>query len=124
MNLSHDFWFNLIAYLVTGCCAIIVVAFRIGQMEAKLATKDELREKVKERNEQINRVYERFDDFKRIVNQEMVRKDMCGTLHVNTKDELKKLDEDYKNFRHEIRNQIQMLVDKIDQLKELIIGNK
>lgn len=121
MNFSDEFWFQIATYIVGGFVFVAINAFKIGQLEAKLATKEELREKVKERNCQIDRVYERFDEYKRHIEEVSVRKDMCGQLHLMTKEDIKKLDEDYKGFRHEIRNQIQMLVDKIDDLRKLIV---
>lgn len=120
MGFSHEFWINLAAYLLTGLTAIITVTWKISQ----LATKEELREKVKERNDQINRVYERFDVHKKHTDENFVRKDMCGQLHLTTKDELGRLDKDYKDFRHEIRNTVQQIFDKIDELRQLITERK
>jgi hypothetical protein len=122
--MDHNSIIQIIIWLIGVLVFIFVNAFKIGQLEAKLATKDQLNEKVKERNQAIDRVYERFDEFKNHTEETFVRRDMCGQLHLNTKDEITKLDNDYKAFRHEIRNQIQMLVDKIDQLKELIQNGK
>lgn len=124
MNFSNEFWVNLIAYFATGIGAVITVTWKIST----LATKDELREKVKERNNQIDRVYERFDEFKKTASNDFVRKDMCGQLHATNKDELKRIDQEYKDFRHDIRNTVQKIYDeigfqnkKIDELKELIL---
>lgn len=119
MNFSHEFWVQIAVYVIGGLVFVAINSFKLGQLEAKLATKEELRDKVRERNEVINRVYERFDDFKRISNEEFVRKDMCGQLHITSRDEIKRIDDDYKAFRHEIRNTLQQIFDKIDQLKEL-----
>lgn len=120
MGFSHEFWINLAAYMTTGLIAIITVTWKISL----LATKEELKEKVKERNDQINRVYERFDEFKKSSNADFVRKDMCGQLHMSTKDELMRIDKDYKDFRHEIRNTVQMIFDKIDEINRRLNGTK
>lgn len=120
MPLSHEFWIQIFVYIVSLVVFVAVNSFKIGQLKAELATKDQLSDKVKERNHLIDRVYERFDQFKGEVHDQFVRKDMCGQMHIQSKDELKRIDDEYKEFRHAIRNQIQMLVDKIDQLKEMI----
>jgi uncharacterized coiled-coil DUF342 family protein len=124
MQLSHEFWIQIGVYVIGGIVFVAINAFKLGQLRADLATKEELREKVRERNAQIDRVYERFDEYKKHSENMMVRKDMCGQLHLNTKDEIKKLDDDYKAFRHEIRNTVQQIFDKIDELRMLITERK
>jgi len=124
MQLSHEFWIQIGVYVIGGIVFVAINAFKLGQLRADLATKEELREKVRERNAQIDRVYERFDEYKKHSENMMVRKDMCGQLHLNTKDEIKKLDDDYKAFRHEIRNTVQQIFDKIDELRMLITEMK
>jgi hypothetical protein len=124
MNLSPDFLINLSAYVLTGLGAVIAVTWRISSITAKLATKEELKDKVKERDKIIDRVYERFDEFKKCANDGFVRKDMCGQLHISTKSELDRMDKDYKDFRHEIRNTVQMIFDKIDEINRRLNESK
>ena len=126
--MSHEFWIQLGIWIIGVLVFIAVNSFKIGQLEAKLATKDELKAKERERNSMIDRVYERFDEFKRLANEQFVRQDMCGQLHMTSKDELKRIDEEYKDFRHDIRCSVQKIYDeigfqnkKIDELKELIL---
>lgn len=129
MNFSHEFYIQCLVYIIGGIVFIAINSFKLGQMEARLATKEELKDKVKERDGKIDRVYQRFDEHKQYSENTFVRKDMCAQLHIASKDELKKLDDDYKGFRHEMRNQVQQIFDKIeqqnekiDELKDLIIG--
>lgn len=112
MNLIPEFWLQVAIYLIGGASAVVAVAFRIGQIEARFATKQDLLDKVRERNDKIDRVYERFTDY--------VRRDMCAQVHTTSTAEMKRIDEEYKQYRHEMRNQVQQIFDKIDQLKELI----
>lgn len=97
----------------------------------KLATKDELKDKVKERNEKIDSVFraldKRHDEYISPLTG-FVRRDISDSWHAQTKEELIKHDTEYKEFRHEIRNQNQKLFDlmdgmnvRINELKELII---
>ena len=109
MSLSPELIVQLIAYLV------IVVVFSM-----KLATKNELKEKVKERNEKIEGMGRSLDRFRDDSDRIYVRKDMCGSWHQQTKDELGKLDQDYKDFRHDIRNSTQKIFDLIDALNTRI----
>lgn len=120
MNLSPEFWLQVAIYLIGGASAVVAVAFRIGQIEARFATKQDLLDKVRERNDKIDRVYARFDEFKKIANTDYVRRDMCAQVHTTSTAEMKRIDEEYKQYRHEMRNQVQQIFDKIDQLKELI----
>lgn len=117
MNLSHEFWIQIICNVIGLVVFVAVNAFKIGQLESKLATKEEVKGKV-------DRIYDRFDEFKSHSENHFVRKDMCGQLHVTTKEEVRKLDDDYKTFRHEIRNQMQQIFDKIDELRTLITERK
>jgi hypothetical protein len=117
MNLEFKDLIQLTAYLV------MIVVFAM-----KLATKDELKDKVKERNEKFDAVFRSLDRHRADCNEVFVRKDMCGSWHQQTKDEIDKLDQDYKDFRHEIRNNFQKLLDlndatneRINELKELVI---
>lgn len=117
MSLEAKDIIQLIAYLV------MIVVFVM-----KLATKDELKEKVRERNEKFESVFKAVDRHRSCCDETFVRKDMCGSWHQQTKDEVTKLDNDYKDFRHEIRNNTQKIFDLIDvqnirinELKELII---
>lgn len=123
MPLSHEFWIQIFVYVIGGLVFVAINSFKIGQLEAKLATKLELAEKCKERNLMIDRVYQRFDDFKRLTNDEFVRKDMCGQLHSTSVEFVKRIDEDYKAFRHEIRNSIQKLSDDVGFLRESNIAS-
>jgi len=111
----------LVAYLV------IIVVFIM-----KLATKEELKDKVKERNDKINVVYKRIDDLKKDCSETFVRKDISEQNRLHTHDEILKLDSDAKTFRHEMLNIVQKislnqeaikdeLRDKFSELKELIL---
>lgn len=140
INLTPEFWLQTAVYLIGGSTAVIAVAFRIGRMEANfatkaqlqekadehmhMATKDELKEKVADRNTMIDRVYSRFDEHKRECVESYVRKEMCGQLHVSTKEEMKRVDEEYKAFRHEIRNTMQQIFDKLDEINRRITDGK
>lgn len=121
MNFSHEFWIQIIVYVVGGFVFVAINAFRVGQMEARLATKEELTLKVKERDAKIDRVYVRFDEHKRNADEHFVRRDMCGQLHSTAKEEVRKIEEDNKAFRHEIRTQVQKIFDKLDELRNMIV---
>lgn len=121
IHLSPEFWLQSAVSIIGGVCAVIAVAYRIGLLEAKYSTKVELKEKVQERQTQVEKIYQRMSD-------EYVRKDMCGQLHVSTKEEVKRVDDDNKTFRHEIRNTVQKIFDtievqneKIGELKDLFL---
>lgn len=114
--MNFEGWIHLAVY---GGSLLVFVAINAYKF-AQLATKEELREKEKTRNQMIDRVYERFDEHKRDCQSLYVRRDMCTQLHDSSKDEMARIDEEYKDFRHEIRNQVQQIFDKIDQLKELV----
>ena len=128
MGPDIHFWIQILVYVVGMLVFIAINAYRFGHLESRLATKSELAEKVRDRNSMIERVYERFDEYKLLTNNDFVRKDMCVLSHSSSKEELKRIDEEYKAFRHEIRNTVQKIYDeighsnsKIDDLKELLL---
>jgi len=121
---TNEFWLSILIYIVTGISAVVTVAFKVGTLKGEFATKEELKDKVRERNEKIDRVYERLDEVKEAGHREFVRKDICSQLHIASKEEMRKMDEDYKSFRHEIRNTVQQIFDKIDELRALIVERK
>jgi hypothetical protein len=124
VNLTPEFWLQTAVYLIGGACAVVAVAFRIGRMEARFATKSDLEKAQSEGNEKRARIYTRFDEYKTHLENNFVRRDMCGQMHISNKDELARIDKQYTDFRHEIRNQIQMLVDKFDELRRDLTERK
>ena len=116
-QLSLEFWLQTGVYLIGGTCAVIAVAYRIGVVESKFATKTDLTEKVQERNEKLDRIIG-------WVNNDFVRKDMCCQMHSQSRDDLKRIDDDTKAFRNEIRNTVQKIFDTIDELRRLITEKK
>lgn len=117
MNFTHEFWIQIMVYVVGGIVFIAVNAYKVGLLESRLATKVELKEKENTRNLMIDRVYQRFDEHKKECSDSYVRRDMCGQLHLTTKDDIKKLDDDAKNFRHEIRAALMTLQLSFDNFK-------
>jgi len=114
---DSSFWLQVAIWVIGVGVFIAANAYKFGQLEAKLATKEDVKGKV-------DRIYERFDVHKKVMEENFVRKDMCGQLHVSAKDEMKRIDEEYKTFRHEIRNQFQQILDKIDELQRRINEGK
>jgi hypothetical protein len=107
MHISPELVVQLVAYLV------IVVVFSM-----KLATKAELKEKVKEREEKIQTVFLRIDEHKRDCNDTFVRKEMCEQMYVHTKEELGKISEDHKDYRHEMAATVGKIFLTIDMIKK------
>lgn len=103
---TGEFWVQLVVYIVS------VVAFL-----NKLATKDEVKEK-------IGTVYKRLDDVKIIGESTFVRKDICCEMHRQTKEDIKRMEEDFKTFRHDTRNVQTAILCKIDELREDIVELK
>jgi len=126
MTIEH--WISILGYIVGGIVFVTINAYKLGQLEARLVTKEELKEKVEDRNNKLETVYRRFDDFKQFSNDTYVRKDMCGQMHIVQKEDIKRIDEEYRIFRNDIRVQIQgimlkfeLMNEKIDELKDMII---
>ena len=105
-------------YVIGGIVFVAINAYKVGLLESRLATKSELKEKETTRNLMIDRVYQRFDEHKKECSDSYVRRDMCGQLHLTTKDDIKKLDEESKNFRHEIRTALMTLQLSFDNFKQ------
>jgi uncharacterized coiled-coil DUF342 family protein len=124
--LSPEFWLQTAVYIIGGASAVVAIAYRIAKIEAGFATKEELAKQITERDEKIAKVYKRFDEYKNFTESTLVRKDMCSQMHVQSRDEIKRLDEDAKNFRHDIRSTVQAIYLKIDELsadiRDLILG--
>lgn len=99
---TAEFWIQLIFYMIA------TVTFL-----NKLATKSEVKEK-------ISSTYKRLDDIKNYGEITFVRKDICCEMHKQSKDEIKRIDEDAKNFRHDIRNSVQAIFCKFDDVKDQI----
>lgn len=113
MTFNIEFWFQVLIWVVGVGIFISANAYKFGQLEQRLATKEDVKSKV-------DRIYERFDVHKKLMEEQFVRKDMCGQMHLTAKDEVKRIDEEYKNFRHEIRSQFQQILDKIDELQRQV----
>ena len=100
--MNEQFWINVVVYGVTLLLASLRFGFLVGRIESNCATKAELKDKVKERDEKIATVYSRIDEHRRDCVETYVRRDMCGQMHQYTKDEVAKISEEHKEFRHEI----------------------
>jgi uncharacterized coiled-coil DUF342 family protein len=108
-----SFWLQVAIWVIGVGIFIAANAYKFGQIEAKLASKEEVKNKT-------DRIYERFDVHKKLMEDNFVRRDMCGQMHLTAKDEVKRIDDEYKNFRHEIRNQFQQIMDKMDELQRQV----
>lgn len=117
-SLSPEFWLSVAIYIITGICAVVSVAYQIGKIRGDYVTKDQMSEAVTKRNGQIEKVYTRFDDHKTFIESTFVRKDICCEMHRQTKEELKRIDDDAKLFRHDIRNAITAVTCNIAELKD------
>lgn len=119
--MTEQFWIQIAIYIITGLVAVARVSFIVGKIEANMATKAELREKVNERDGKL-------DKISKWVNDDFVRKDMCSQSHQFVKEEIRGLDDDAKTFRHEMLNIVQKISltleehkDRFAELKELIL---
>lgn len=117
--LTPEFWLQTGIYIVGGTSAVAAVAFRIGQMEQKFATKAELEKSHVDCETKRQRIYQRFDEYKSFTEAMFVRKDMCGQLHLSTKDEMRKMDDNFKLLRSELLEAIQRLSDKVEALTKI-----
>ena len=126
--MNAQFWIQLIVAAGSLIVFLTTLAFYVGKARGEFATKMELKEKVRERDEKIQSVYARIDEHKRDCTDTYVRKDLCGQMHTQNKEEIRRIEDDNKTSRHELLNIIQKINltlelynDKFAELKELIL---
>lgn len=136
-----QFWISMFVYLVMGLGAVITVTWKISSklnsMKADLnksvsdlktyhdvdmkSMNDKfeasLSAAIENGNTKRNRIYERFDEHKKTIEELYVRRDMCSTLHTATS-------QGVTEFKIEMRGQVKTLSDKIDEVKNLIMNQK
>lgn len=70
----------------------------------------------KERDEKINRVYERLDEYKLTLEEKFVSKDVCTVLHTHNAENFKRLEErmeaGFKDIKQDIMTLINRQIDK------------
>lgn len=116
----------VVGFLASGIIAILRVGYLLGQFEKNLEGKirfvsDVLKEDykskidtaVKNGDEKRARIYSRFDEHKAFCDNIFVRRDMCGIVHKNTSDEVATINKRLDGF-----------AEKIDELKNILIGKK
>jgi len=91
---------------------------------AKLATKDELKEKVKERNEKIETVFKSLDIHRVDCNSIFLRKDVADETKQHHRAEIERIEKVNADFRHEINGKLATINLKMDELKDLILNKK
>ena len=87
----------------------------------KLATKDELKEKVKERNERFDTVFKVIDSHKVDCNTLFIRKDIQEREDSYRKEEIAKVREEGKEFRHETMNTVAKIFLTMDAMSKTIV---
>lgn len=97
------------SFVLSGLAAVLRVGYLLAQHEKN--TEDKFTGK-------INRVYQRFDEYKNLVEGTFVRKDMCSVLHNGTAIAVTALKEDMKSEIAELKIQL------ADILKEIRNGRK
>ena len=78
------------------------IATTKGEFNARLEIFD------RDQSDKVKRVYERFDDHKRICDDKFVNKEMCGIMHSGTAEAIR-----------ELKVEIKALHGKIDRLMEV-----
>ena len=104
----HSSWIMLgiavMTFIFSGIAAVARVGYILGEHEKKLEEKITVK---------VNRVYQRFDEYKNFVEVSFVRKDMCSLLHADTAKAVLQLKEAFEK-------DIKVLKEQIEDLKGLI----
>lgn len=101
----------IISYIIGGFVFVGINAFVVGRYVSGLATKEELKEKVKERDAKLK---EQGD----WVNRDFVRKDICQQAHHFMDREAARKDEEGKAFRNEVKESFHQLQKQLEALFE------
>lgn len=121
-----QFWMGVAALIVAWLCAGVGAVWTLVNKLSEIQNQwgQQLNSAIEERDRKISRVYERLDEEMAKLDLKVVRKDLCNHMHESTVKMVSSLDEDYKNFRHEIRNAIQKIATTAenhrDQVHEMI----
>ena len=110
-----SFAMQFIIFVCAGIAAIVRVSFIVSgfKEEVKKEIADEIAKVRAETSAKVGRAYERLDEYKKLSDDTFVRRDMCGLLHQGTAEAIKSLKE-----------QVEELGEKVDDLKDLIIKGK
>jgi hypothetical protein len=119
-----------IVFAITGLGAFGGVVWSIAQHEKSLrdefttaiatAMKESsscLEEAIKSGDAKRARIYERFDEYKNLVENQFVRKETCGIMHSSTAQEVAKIYARMDGFDSRFND----LNSKLDNMKDLII---
>jgi hypothetical protein len=117
---SENLWIQIIVYAITILIASLRFGFLVGKLEASCVTKQELKDKVYERDEKIKGVYHALDTHRNDCKSEYVRKDMCSQMHSFEKEERERIDKVNMDSRHDLNNKMATLALKNDLLFEKI----
>ncbi len=125
---QFKFWAMLGGFFLSGGLAVLRVSWVVNeavdsfkdmirdaekkQDEAIATTKGEFNARLeifdRDQSDKVKRVYERFDDHKRICDDKFVNKEMCGIMHSGTAEAIR-----------ELKVEIKALHGKIDRLMEV-----
>jgi hypothetical protein len=118
--MSEQLWIQIIIYGGTLLIASLRFGFLVGRIENNCATKQDLKDKVKERDEKINLVFRRVDEHKGDCDKTYVRKDIAEREDQHRKEEISRLDTDAKNFRHEMMGTVSKIYMTLDALNHKV----
>lgn len=68
-------------------------------------------------NSKVDRVYERFDEYKKIIKSEFVQKDLCKVMHENSSSNLngleKRLGDRIENLEKTVADNFKVVMDQL-----------
>jgi hypothetical protein len=110
MNLSTEFYLNIVIYVLGLFLAIVRVSYMLGKLETTFISKDQ------------------FEGFKKFCHESFVRSDICNKEHTHDKEDRDRIERQNIDARHELASKIQTLIlkydnlsDKMDELKQMIV---
>lgn len=112
-----QFWAGIIIFLFSFAGGVWKIASIFNEamkrMDESIATtKGEFNARLeifdRDQSDKVKRVYERFDDHKRICDDKFISKEMCGVMHRGTEGAVR-----------ELKDEIKTLHGKIDRLMEV-----
>lgn len=87
----------------------------------RVSVEEKLTDKVKERNEKIEGVGKSLDKFKEEAYKNFVLEKVCCQMHLQNKEEIARIEKDNKEARHELRDMIQNMNLKLDNINAAIV---
>lgn len=110
-------------FILSGLCAVMKVGYDLAQHEKRLEQRmEEIREGLKAdyvdrlrsaeitSDSKVSRVYQRFDEYKNMIENSFVRRDVCQVMHQSTAASVTSL-----------ASRIDGLESKIDELKTILL---